>query len=181
MKITPERRKEMQEYRERAVLLEQSYQKKQQDLTEETKLVNFPSNTTVMILESNESSSKKVAEEAEMQYVPYACRQNEIIMISTDNVNTFENNSNRIQIIPHIDDCHMESKFNEKKPKEYLISEVFEKVSHQMDDTTKPRLIRSNSYTLETPSSILLEHLKRQSVSACEQTITTQNSEGDNW
>ncbi|XP_044765125.1 uncharacterized protein LOC123321532 [Coccinella septempunctata] len=167
--ITPDRRKELLEYKEKAVLLEQAYQNKrpQPNLPEKKHLKD------VMTSKNDQSAClEKVLNESDMKYVPYG-------NLSSDNSDQCKNLSSAeiSDNIPNI---------NESEPSGQLYKytsygctdKIPENDVNQTEGASKPRLIRSNSYTLDTPSSILLDHLRRQSASSCGQTMSCVKNDG---
>ncbi|KAL1518267.1 hypothetical protein ABEB36_001913 [Hypothenemus hampei] len=132
--MTPERRKQMQKYKQQAVRLEQRL-----------------AHTRALKKHLEELKNNEV----QLQSALTQCDRNQLTKSTThltkDLVDVFEYSSSGVRtILPQLENK--------------------EKISIGNDNLSspKPRLIRSNSYTLETPSAILLEHLKNRENDTCD-------------
>lgn len=177
--ITPKRREELLQYKNEAILLEQSYQKKRtyRTLLEQKHTTNYECGTTVNTSENQSVCSENNLKEVNMKYVPYANSQETTSLYKKNNTDVCECKlseelNDYLSIVDESDLNYNES----KKESQIGADKGNESGNYQQSvKTEKHRLIRSNSYTLDNPSSILLDHLKRSSLSSCDQNITSRN------
>ncbi|XP_045463447.1 probable serine/threonine-protein kinase DDB_G0283337 isoform X3 [Harmonia axyridis] len=171
--ITPKRREELLQYKNEAILLEQSYQKKRtyRTLLEQKHTTNYDTS------ENQSVCSENNLKEVNMKYVPYANSQETTSLYKKNNTDVCECKlSEELNDYLSIVD-ERDLNYNESKKESQIGADKGNESGnyHQSVNTEKHRLIRSNSYTLDNPSSILLDHLKRSSLSSCDQNITSRN------
>ncbi|KAK9876833.1 hypothetical protein WA026_015069 [Henosepilachna vigintioctopunctata] len=179
--VTSDRKQELLEYKRQALLLEKQYSNKKlnsKTFGNESKSVHGE----FLGLESNISCNSKNQTGNSLIYVPFKNENLKKLNLSSSIIDVSEYSSDTKEIsenkgiievkIIETDTCHPtlhKDNYNSDSldlisgSTEIVLKEDTSDLGNEKNICEKPRLIRSNSYTLDNPSPLLLAHLKRQS------------------
>ncbi|KAL3284942.1 hypothetical protein HHI36_019073 [Cryptolaemus montrouzieri] len=189
--ITSERKREIQEYKNQALQLEELYARRRKWESDEAKQDEGRISKSKTFTEHSSNLSKLLTEiKYPTSYVPYETER-KLQNLSKDLIDVSEYSSCTDDFINRLNDDHelttsaVELNLDESFCNEHIINQlessteiiIGENLDCDRKETEAPRLIRSNSYTLENPSPILLAHLKRQHSNSASEKVSSDRYE----